>query len=56
MKQWLALVTLVGTAACFGLASFNAVLDMAMTTFFLVMGLAGLEALRREFAPAKAKV
>jgi hypothetical protein len=56
MKQWLALMALVGSAPYFGFASFNAVPDRAMTTFFLVMRLAGLEVLRREFALAKAKV
>ena len=56
MKQWLVLATLVGTAPYFGSVSLNAVLDVAMTAFLLVMGLARLEGLQREFALAKAKV
>jgi hypothetical protein len=56
MKQWLVLATLVGTVSCFGFVSLNAVLNMAMTLFLLVMGLARLQMLRREFALAKAKI
>ena len=57
MKQWLVLATLVGTAQYFGFVSFNAVLGtVIMTAFLLVMGLARLEGLQREFALAKAKV